>query len=297
MKVFLIVLNILLACAGGWTLLTGAAAESGEDEYFFKKSGVRTAKAKAKTQETEKTEEETVRNPEEQIRDIAEHNIFDSARCPNAMTGGRANNNVKVEMTLAGTFTIGGQSGAIILQKQQKPQTPPLPPGMQNRNQQNRNGQQNNSANGVIRQRFGPMIAGQNEEPEVVYNHYIRIGETLANGYKLTAVTRTTATLMKGSEKLELTIAESSKNAGGNQSSGSSSNQNMRNMPPWMMMPPPWMRNNNGSSRQMNPGGNWQQNGNMRGNWQQNNSNARGNWQDGQQGGGGFQRYNRNNNR
>ncbi len=41
---------------------------------------------------------------------------------------------------------------------------------------------------------------------------YIRVGETMTNGYTLTEVTRTRATLTRGSSKLELEIEDPSKN-------------------------------------------------------------------------------------
>ena len=58
------------------------------------------------------------------------------------------------------------------------------------------------------------MFTGMNQsQSTAAQNHrqYVRIGETLSNGYTLVEVTRTTATLTRGSDKMELEIQESSK--------------------------------------------------------------------------------------
>ena len=60
------------------------------------------------------------------------------------------------------------------------------------------------------RQQGGSVAAGSNQ---LVYKQYVRVGETLSNGYKLVDVQREKVTLQRGSDKLELTIEEASKNA------------------------------------------------------------------------------------
>lgn len=88
----------------------------------------------------------------------------------------------------------------------------------------------NNNARGSFRRRFGAagggnaaglppgtlpgMFTGMNQSQSTsaqVQRQYVRIGETLTNGYTLVEVTRTTATLMRGSDKMELELQESSK--------------------------------------------------------------------------------------
>lgn len=59
-------------------------------------------------------------------------------------------------------------------------------------------------------QQGGNVAAGSNQ---LVYKQYVRVGETLSNGYKLVDVQREKVTLQRGSDKLELTIEEASKNA------------------------------------------------------------------------------------
>ncbi len=70
---------------------------------------------------------------------------------------------------------------------------------------------------------------------------YVRIGETLANGYTLTEVTRTGAVLTRGSDKMELELQEPSKNltkasAGTNKNQRTSVLQQMQQMQQMQMM-------------------------------------------------------------
>ena len=63
----------------------------------------------------------------------------------------------------------------------------------------------------------------------------------MANGYKLESVTRTSAVLTKGSERMELTIVEASQNAGGKSNSANNNRNNPFRMSPqqmrqWMQM-------------------------------------------------------------
>ena len=155
---------------------------------------------------------------------IVDNNIFNPDRCPNAVFGrGRSN---RVELSLVGTFEIGDCKGAIILQKSASnnrnfpgmmggpggfggfPGGPPMPPGNLG------------AAPGAARNRFGSWnragagASGNNASSTQIgaLRQYVRIGETLANGYTLTEITRTGAVLTRGSDKMELELQEPSKN-------------------------------------------------------------------------------------
>ncbi|MBO4490234.1 MAG: hypothetical protein J5944_02615 [Lentisphaeria bacterium] len=335
MKAFLIFLNICLAGGIFWSLLKQAETpQVNEDEYFFRASEKEKKKTPAKTETVSRKKEPVpeTRSAEVSVRRVVEGNIFDPARCPGARIPGRRNSNTGLDMTLVGTFVIGEQSGAIILQKRRQNTNFPFPwmqqggppiamPAFQNNGQQGggfmnggaqtsgagntaqnqNNGQQ---GGGFARARFGSgeMFArwrqmqnrqqngGNNEEAAVVYQQYVRVGETLANGYKLTAVTRTGATLMKNSEKLELELVEASRNAGAERSRNTNTNpfgtQGRGMMFPWMMQG--MMMNgmggmggtrggfpfNNNGFMQQNGGGNQQQNGGGTGR-----NGSRGSWQ------------------
>ena len=76
------------------------------------------------------------------------------------------------------------------------------------------------AAPGAARNRFGSWnragagASGNNASSTQIgaLRQYVRIGETLANGYTLTEITRTGAVLTRGSDKMELELQEPSKN-------------------------------------------------------------------------------------
>lgn len=267
MKIILIVLNCLFACGITWGVLSSLGKPSmDEDEYFIKrKPGKKSAvkKAAAKKNPAKMTAPQN-RSSAEKEQIIVSKNVFDAARCPNARVfGRRRNNNTRLSMTLVGTFTIDKVSGAIILQKQQQNRPNNMPPWMAGRANMNQNNNWNRGGN-MARQRFMPgMFPGHNnnnqQQENVVYKQYVRVGETMANGYKLDSVTRNSAVLTKGSgsERMELTIVEASKNAGG-KSNTTNQNRNPFQMNPAQMRQWMWMMNNRGN-RNMN----WGNRGNM----------------------------------
>ena len=68
--------------------------------------------------------------------------------------------------------------------------------------------QANRNAQGVVQ----PGQNNNNNKP-VVYKQYVRLGETMANGYTLTEVDRNRVVLTRGSDKLELELVDASTNA------------------------------------------------------------------------------------
>ena len=88
----------------------------------------------------------------------------------------------------------------------------------------NANAQGNNNMQGGMR-RMGSMrqrwsmlnpqlarqLAGENQNPTAI-KQYVRVGDTLSNGYTLAEVTRTGATLIRGNDRLELELQDPSKN-------------------------------------------------------------------------------------
>ena len=304
MKAFLIFLNICLAGGIFWSLLKQAQTpQVNEDEYFFRKTEKDKDKKKtpAKTDTGPHSQKKSIvpetRDSAVSIRKVVEGNIFDPARCPGARIPGRRNSNAGLDMTLVGTFTIGELSGAVIMQKRKQTAASPFPwmqgmpmamPAFQNNMQggnfnNNRtsggNGARNNAQGNLARTRFGAgdMYArwrqmqnrqqngnSSGKEAAVVYQQYVRVGETLANGYKLVAVTRTGATLMKNSEKIELELVEASRNAGADRSRNNNTNSALRamGMMPWMM---PWMMSGMGGNNRGNNRGGFQQQNNGNG--------------------------------
>lgn len=218
MKIALFLVNLLLAV---W-LLTSVSkrfAREGVEETL-------TVKAydpkKGTAMESEKTEKTVpAESVDSLLATILDNNIFNSDRCPNALFGrGRSN---RVELSLVGTFEIGECKGAIILQKSASdlrnfpgirgggpagPDGAPRPPWTQG------------GAPGAESPRLGAWNrAGANGEENRdssaqigALRQYVRLGETLANGYTLTAITRTGAVLVRGSDKMELELQDPSRN-------------------------------------------------------------------------------------
>lgn len=184
------------------------------------------------------------------VKQIVDADIFNQDRCPNS--GFWGGGNARVEMTLVGTFKIGKSRGAVILQKTQTRNFPFMPfggmmnpggggfpqrrmgigrggdggnggsggMGMNRNNFGNRDGrreiggsrfiQANRNAQGIVQP--GQNNNNNNNKP-VVYKQYVRLGETMANGYTLTEIDRNRVVLTRGSDKLELELVDASTNA------------------------------------------------------------------------------------
>ena len=248
MKSVLIILNVLLGCAvlwGGVRFFRSLVPSQPKTAFTVKKR-----KANPKKLTIERFQPKQTARPAEtadaQIKRIVEQNIFNPDRCPNAGVWG---GNARVDMTLVGTFKIGKSQGAVILQKTQNRNFPFMPFGGMmgpgggpgggmmprrmgigrggfgggNNDQMRQNGgdrggrrmiggmrsiQANRNAQGIVQ-------PGQNNTntQNVTYKQYVRLGETMANGYKLTEISRNRAVLTRGSDRLELELADPSANA------------------------------------------------------------------------------------
>ena len=69
--------------------------------------------------------------------------------------------------------------------------------------------QANRNAQGAVQ----PGQNNNNNNKPVVYKQYVRLGETMANGYTLTEIDRNRVVLTRGSDKLELELVDPSTNA------------------------------------------------------------------------------------
>ena len=154
---------------------------------------------------------------DEQKTAIIDTDIFNSERTPNAVFG-RANS--RVELALVGTIEAGKYRAAVILQRTNSRQINPFmrmmwggpggpgggPGGFGGRGRRFNMGMGLNNMNN----RNNPAMVKQ----------YVRIGETMPNGYKLTTLTRTRATLTRGGDKMELELQVPSKNQNAARRSG-----------------------------------------------------------------------------
>ena len=257
MKKFLVALNVILACILAYGLFNNLrsyvksreeAATSGLTRVRKKSSGDKKLALAGRKGTSMQLEREvtlspaiTDQNEKEIIQKIADRNIFNPERSPNA--GVRRG---RVELTLVGTFTIGKVGGAIIKHKFQQNTNANLfgPMGLFNsgvgmmppreittrtgggRSTSSRNasgnagggmrgGNRGNMRMGMMGPRMGMMggmmgnSSTQNQKNS--YRQYVRIGETLSNGYTLVEVSRNRAVLTRGGDRMELEIQESSK--------------------------------------------------------------------------------------
>ena len=234
MKALFITINILLGILVVWAGIRRLEMFSGKKPQEFTVKKVQEKKPAAKPAAPQK---KTERSPEQDAEVVLAKNVFSQDRSPNASMGG----NARVELSLVGTFSIGDCVGAIIKQKAASRNNnffpmggPPMPGGGRQMgigprggnapggNQRGGNQRGGNSRGGNPRfpgggmpqmmaaRQQGSSASGNNQ---LVYKQYVRLGETLSNGYKLINVEREKVTLQRGSDKLELVLEEASKNA------------------------------------------------------------------------------------
>ena len=216
MKIALTLLNVTLGLLLAWAAVdmvkpSAAAKSSG---YTVKKRVPAKKGAVPKKNESETDEAAPsapmFRNQEEEIQAVIDGDLFNSERSPNASMRGRGG---RVQMVLVGTFKIGDVEGAIIRQNTIQRQFNPFlaqlgggPGGPGGRGAPGGPGL-NRFSGGL--QRFGAGLNTQNNTQPI--RQYVRVGETLANGYKLVEVTRSSAVLVRGGDRTELELQLPSK--------------------------------------------------------------------------------------
>lgn len=239
MKFLLIALNILLAAA-----LVHLAWISSADPVFFssrdkvvRQSGTdakmtlatQGRKKKASAQAVTESPEAT----EKKIEALVKRNVFNTERVPDApanKTAARATQQIRADMSLVGTYTIGDALGAIILQRLQGNAQQQLKALQQKEYEQyaasaTRITDPKKKAEAAAER----AAAGEAAEPDDaedkdedgkkvvvmgnpsvsannVFRQHLRVGDTTVTGYKLEEVTRTTAVLTKNSERIELSL-------------------------------------------------------------------------------------------
>lgn len=226
MKKLLFAVNCVLGLLVLIVLVSNLAKLRNEKQTFEVKK--RTAK-RGQSQENVKRSHLEI-PAEKQIETIVNADIFNPERTPNVSPWNRG----RTQISLVGTFKVGKMEGAIILQQtfnrfqnQSRMGAMMSHDAMMQMMQQNVNRGQNNTQNnirqggnrrmGSMRQRWSMLnpqlarqLSGDNQQTPV--KQYVRVGETLANGYTLIEVTRTKAVLTKGGDKMELELQDPSKN-------------------------------------------------------------------------------------
>jgi len=173
MKILLILFNLLLVGGIGWQ----AFSLLNDDEPTIT-TKTRTRRAEAKVVPAA---ENAAPDFDAVLATIAGQNIFDSSRCPEMMSGGSS------ALVLLGIYRMGDLQGAIFQQRQQR----------QQRNF--RAGPWNNSR------------SNQNTK-QVPLKRFLKVGESLENGYTLEAVYDNYVVLSRSGSTMELHLQRASTN-------------------------------------------------------------------------------------
>jgi hypothetical protein len=142
---------------------------------------------------------------DEQKNAIIDSDIFSAERTPNAAFGRGAN--TRVELILVGTIEAGGYRAAVIVQRTNTRQINPFMRMMWGNGPGGPGG-----GRGGRRFNMGLNQNNQNRNNPTVVQQYVKLGQTMPNGYKLTALSRTRATLTRGGDKMELELQAPSRN-------------------------------------------------------------------------------------
>ena len=198
MKKALVTLNIVLTLSVVWAV-SGLFSKQDKVIVRSKKIDRTNAGVSKKTESSEKIDVQ-LPAPDAAAEKIASLDVFNQLRSPFANTRmGRT------DLTLLGTFKVGKLEGAVIRQQNRSRQVNPyLMQAMRMA-----------GVGGAGRMGRGRFSSGTQRQLNILnqpLKHYIRLGETLSNGYTLIEVSRTKAVLVRGNDKLELELQDPSKN-------------------------------------------------------------------------------------
>ena len=208
MKTLIILVNVVLAGLLTTSVVSAFKSKPAAD-FQVRRPAVRkkAAPVKKAANAAESAKTETSPSRDEQIAQILKSDLFNPERTPNAANGRR---NVRAELTLVGTFEAGKIKGAVIVVRNNNRQVNPFmrmmfggpggPGGMFN------NANRRPGGAGVQRFGFGQNNQNNRRNSNDAVKQYVRLGETMNNGYTLVAITRDRATLTRGGDKLELDL-------------------------------------------------------------------------------------------
>ena len=288
MKFLLIALNLLLVAAIGhlaWTF-SSKPMESPSQTPTVEHVKVDKKKANVTLTPAQKSLQESPAVVEQKIAAMVERNIFNTERVPDSPAN-RSNRNaqqqIRAEMRLVGTFTVGDSIGAIILQRLQGNSQQQLRALQQKEYEQYQTSVTRvtdpKKKSAADEKDAEPEADGEETDPEKktftagnatisannVFRQYLKVGDTTVTGYQLVEVTMTTAVLTKNTERIELTLLSPSEaNTFARQQNNNNNNRNNNNN----------NRNNNNNNNDNNR--NQQANNNNR-NQQNNNRNQQAN--------------------
>ena len=210
MRKWLIALNVILGAVLLWGFSKNIAAHSKKNSGTQLKL-LPLPKA-SKSDSTKRSGVVPLADIDESAKKVIAHDVFNNIRSPLANV-----RSSRTQLTLVGIFRCGKSEGAIIRQNNQNRQFNPYLAQMmfQSGMMGNRGGMMGNRS-GMMGNRGGngrftswSQVAGRSSGSE---KQYVKVGETLSNGYTLAEVTRTGATLIRGNDRIELELQEPSRN-------------------------------------------------------------------------------------
>ena len=223
MKILLVTINIVLAFIALGVIhntVAGSKKQQAVVTAVTPASGSKSKKSfsgrKQVRRQQQKKELPSMAEAEKQIVAL---DIFNKVRSP--LANERTS---RSQLTLVGTFTMGNVKGAIIRQQNAARQfNPYLAQAMMAGNMGNRGGNMGNRGNrggnmggrGGMRGGFSSwsqVSSGRNN----TVKQYVRVGDTLSNGYTLVEVSRSHAVLLRGNDKIELELQDPSRNRASN---------------------------------------------------------------------------------
>jgi len=210
MKTLIILVNVVLAALLATSVVSALKSKSASANFQVRRQSARKkVVAVKKTANAEGEKKETPPSRDEQIAEILKADLFNPERTPNAANGRR---NTRAELSLVGTFEAGKIKGAVIVVRSNNRQMNPFmrmmfggpggpggPGGMFG-------GGRPGGGPGVQRFGFGQNNMNNRRNSNDAVKQYVRLGETMTNGYTLVAITRDRATLTRGGDKLELDL-------------------------------------------------------------------------------------------
>ena len=220
MRKLLVMINLILGVFLLWGFAKNIAASNAQNAKKNQIKLLPLPKA-SKSDSKNKAAAQALPEVDEAAKKIIALDVFNNVRSPLANV-----RNSRTQLTLVGIFRCGKTEGAIIRQNSRNRQFNPylaqmmMQSGMMNRGNMgggNRGG--NRGGMGGGRFTSWSQMSGRNSGAE---KQYVRVGDTLSNGYTLAEVTRTGATLIRGNDRIELELQDPSKNR-------ASSNRNNNN--------------------------------------------------------------------
>ena len=213
MKTLIILVNVVLAALLATSVVSALKSKSASANFQVRRQSARKkVVAVKKTANAEGEKKETPPSRDEQIAEILKADLFNPERTPNAANGRR---NTRAELSLVGTFEAGKVKGAVIVVRSNNRQMNPFMRMMMMGGPGGPGGPGGMFGNGNRRPGGGPGVQrfnfGQNNQnnrrnSNDAVKQYVRLGETMTNGYTLVAITRDRATLTRGGDKLELEL-------------------------------------------------------------------------------------------